>query len=95
MSAHTTHTDVKTVNASRYLQQLCKHRSHKAKTEFTPQAVRVAFETWEVEMTSTNDTLSVSVTAQNLDEAPRLQQVVEEHLQRFAAQETLGFGWRA
>lgn len=95
MSAQTSRTDVKTASASRYLQQLCKHWSHKAKAEFTPQAGRVVFETWEVEMTAANDTLSVSVTVQNPEEAPRLQQVVAEHLQRFATQETLGFDWRS
>lgn len=94
MSAHTRTADIQTPHGSRYLQQLCKHWSHKAAAEFTPQAGRVTFETWNVGMAATPQTLSVTVTVKNAEDAARIQTVVAEHLQRFATQETLGFDWR-
>lgn len=88
------HTTVQTAHASRYLQQLCKHWSHKAAATFTPEAGQVDFATWSVKMSADTAALSVTVTADAQD-LPRLQTVVAEHLQRFATKETLSFNWQA
>lgn len=91
----TTRTTIATPHASRYLQQLCKHWSHKAKADFTPAAGTVTFETWQVAMQATDGALDVTVTVQNADEMARMQDVVTSHLQRFATQETLSAAWAA
>ena len=40
---HVSETRVPTASASRYLQQLCKHWSHKFTVEFTPEQGRIPF----------------------------------------------------
>lgn len=94
MPAQTSHAVVPTPHASRYLQQLCKHWAHKAQATFTPAAGRVVFETWQVELAATDETLSVTLTATEDADTGRLRQVVADHLQRFAAKEALVFNWR-
>ena len=43
MTMFETTARVPTANGSRYLQQLCKHWSHKLNVEFTPEAGTVVF----------------------------------------------------
>ena len=42
-TAHSAAASVPTANASRYLQQLCKHWTHNLEVEFTPEHGRVTF----------------------------------------------------
>lgn len=92
-----THASVATGSASRYLQQLCKHWSHKFAVAFDATAGSVPFGNGgELRMTATADALLVSVTAPDAETAVRLQGVVAEHLDRFAFREApLGFDWSA
>lgn len=84
---------VATEHASRYLQQLCKHWSHKFAVEFTPAMGRIDLGEGRVVDLSANDTsLTVEVEAADL---PQLEQVVADHIARFAFREELKFDWRA
>ncbi|MEO9339026.1 DUF2218 domain-containing protein [Mesorhizobium sp. SB112] len=91
----TTTASVKTENASRYLQQLCKHWSHKFKVEFTPQSGGIEFgETTHVGLTASDSELDVVITADDASELPRVAEVVENHIVRFAFREELVFDWK-
>ena len=84
-------TRIQTQSASRYLQQLCKHWSHKFDVEFTPERGRVPFAddracTFEAE----GETLTMTVEAPDEAAIDRLEGVVTEHLKRFAFREELG-----
>ncbi|WP_134725549.1 DUF2218 domain-containing protein [Paracoccus luteus] len=85
---------VSTEHASRYLQQLCKHWAHKFATDFGPDRGRIDMgEGRTVDMTAAPDQLTVRISSTG--DAARLQQVVEDHIVRFAFRETLAFDWRA
>lgn len=81
---------IPTAQGSRYLQQLCKHWSHKMPVDFTPERGLIAFPnkggcTLEAE----DDGLHVTLDFENADDLPRMQQVVFDHIKRFAFREEL------
>jgi hypothetical protein len=76
---HLSKAIVRTEHASRYLQQLCKHWSHKFSVDFDPLKGRVPF----------SDTLSVADPSQQ----ERMQHVIDDHLKRFAFREELDIVW--
>ena len=85
---------VPTPNASRYLQQLCKHWAHKFATDFGEDQGRIDMgEGRQVILAAAPDRLTIRVSAP--DDPARLQQVVQDHIVRFAFRETLAFDWRA
>ncbi|MBT1154622.1 DUF2218 domain-containing protein [Aminobacter anthyllidis] len=83
---------VATEHASRYLQQLCKHWSHKFAVDFSPTQGRIDLgEGRIVDLRADDRTLTVDVEAEDL---PRMEQVVVDHIVRFAFREELKFDWR-
>ena len=85
--------DVRTESASRYLQQLCKHWSHKLVTEFDPDKGRVDFSSGAqlfLEADSTDLHLKLEAPEDSLE---RMESVVADHLKRFAFREALEFNW--
>ncbi len=83
-------------SASRYLQQLAKHWSHKMEVSFTAEESRIAFPGGSVlEMKADSDTLDVVLTIPDGDDVERMRDVVSSHLDRFAFRESpLTFDWR-
>jgi uncharacterized protein len=83
---------VETEHASRYLQQLCKHWSHKFAVEFSPTEGRIDLgEGRVVDLRADDASLTVEVEAPEL---PRTEQVVVDHIVRFAFRENLVFDWK-
>lgn len=87
---------VPTGSASRYLQQLAKHWSHKMVTDFTAEAGRIVFPNGSVlEMKADSETLDILLTVPDGEDAGRMREVVASHLDRFAFREApLTFDWR-
>lgn len=85
---------VATAHASRYLQQLCKHWSHKFPVEFTPQNGRIEMSAAVLILDADPEGLGLQITAA-ADDLERMEGVVERHLERFAFREALTFDWRA
>src|SRR4051794_28185339 len=82
---------VTTASASHYLQQLCKHWSHKFAVEFTPERGTIPFdETRRCLLDASVDKLALRVEAADAAAVERMQGVVIEHLKRFAFREDLG-----
>lgn len=82
---------VHTAEASRYLQQLCRHWSHKFPVENTAQRGTVPFGedrvcTFEAEP----DALVMRIATPDPVGLTRLENVVADHLARFAFRESLG-----
>jgi len=94
---HTVEANITTPDASRYLQQLCKHWSHKLAVTFTPTEGRVPFNDSAVcLMNASPDALKLRVEAPTTEEATRLADVVWKHLERFAFRAPLDApDWRA
>ncbi len=87
---------VPTQSASRYLQQLAKHWSHKMEVSFTAEEGRIAFPNGSVlEMRADSETLDVLLTVPDGEDTERMRGVVASHLDRFAFREApLTFDWR-
>lgn len=87
---------VQTANASRYLQQLCKHWSHRFTVDFTPEEGSIDFGDGEgtVELAASPTQLRVQVSIEDSGDLPGLERVVAEHLARFGFREELIFDWQ-
>lgn len=96
---------VPTENASRYLQQLCKHWEHNLQVEFTPENGTVIFPrdargashpgdavvTFNVAETG----LDIRIDASSGEQLEGLKGAVERHLDRFAFREgALRYDWQ-
>ena len=88
---------VPTVSASRYLQQLAKHWSHKMEVSYSEQEGRVAFPNGSLlEMRADSETLDVLLTVPDGEDVAQMREVVARHLDRFAFREApLTFDWQA
>lgn len=87
---------VPTLSASRHLQQLAKHWSHKMEVVFTPEEGTITFPNGsKLEMRASSDTLDVILTVPEDGDVARMREVVSSHLDRFAFREApLTFDWR-
>ncbi|WP_417783974.1 DUF2218 domain-containing protein [Terasakiella pusilla] len=88
------HAIVKTEQASKYLQQLCKHFSHKIEVEYTPTAGLIKFPPAFCELKATPDSLTFYFETESTENQKVYQDVLESHLVRFAHKETLSFVWK-
>jgi hypothetical protein len=85
-------TRIPTAHGSRYLQQLCKHWSHKFTVDFTSQNGRIEMSAGVLILDADAEGLGLQLTAEP-DTLARMEDVVAEHLQRFAFREALQFNW--
>lgn len=87
---------VPTQSASRYLQQLAKHWSHKLEVSFSEQEATIAFPNGAtVALRADSETLDVRLTVPEDGDVARMEEVVASHLDRFAFREApLTFDWR-
>jgi len=85
-------TRVVTENASRYLQQLCKHWGHKFEVAFTPENGRIQMSAAVLILDADEEGLGLHLDAPQ-DQLARMEDVVAEHLKRFAFKEDLRFEW--
>jgi hypothetical protein len=82
--------------ASRYLQQLAKHWSHKMTVVFSPEEGTIDFPNGaKLEMRADSATLDLSLHVPDGEDTARMRRVVEEHIDRFAFREApLTYDWR-
>lgn len=95
---------VPTENASRYMQQLCKHWSHNLEVEFTSERGRVVFPhnargadhpgDAVVNFNALRNGIAIRLDASSTDQLEGLKGAVERHLDRFAFREApLTYDW--
>ena len=87
---------VPTQSASRYLQQLAKHWSHKMEVSFTEEEGTILFPNGsKLEMRAASETLDIVLTVPEDGDVARMREVVASHLDRFAFREApLTLDWR-
>ncbi|MEP6870116.1 MAG: DUF2218 domain-containing protein, partial [Novosphingobium sp.] len=86
---------VPTASASRYLQQVCKHWSHKFDVKFDAQQGYIPLPMGSVDLSAGDMALTVTCTVAEGGDMSRMQRVVAEHLNRFAFREgELVFNWQ-
>ncbi len=87
---------VPTENGWKYLQQLCKHWSHKLDVELAEKSGTVRFAEATATMSADEVGLTVVIDAASDEGLERMKGVVASHLDRFAFREApLPFEWRA
>lgn len=84
---------VETSNASKYLQQLCKHFAHKVAVEYDPTSARVDFPFSGCRMRADDRELTIECDAQSPEGLARAQFVIDDHLARFAWREKPEIIW--
>lgn len=84
---------IATPNASKYMQAMCKHWSHKLEAEFDAVRGRVNFDVAAAHFAAAADRLVVTIAAPDAATRDRIADVVARHLQRFAFREPLGIDW--
>ncbi|MBY9062023.1 DUF2218 domain-containing protein [Sphingomonas yunnanensis] len=87
---------VPTHSASRYLQQLAKHWSHKMTVRYSEEEGEIDFPSGaRLAMRADSETLDVLLTVPEGEDVARMREVVSSHLDRFAFREApLTFDWR-
>ncbi|CAH1650857.1 conserved hypothetical protein [Hyphomicrobiales bacterium] len=87
------HAAIATSNASRYLQQLCKHFAHKVEASFDERVGIVRFSIGDCRLLAEDAVLRLALDAPDAEKLVQLRDVVESHLVRFAFRETLSINW--
>lgn len=75
---------VSTPNASRYINRLCKHFSHKIEATWDADQADLQFAAGHCQMTATSEHLQMICTATTADQAQQVADIVGGHLTRFA-----------
>ena len=76
-----------TPNASKYLQQLCKHFAHKIEVSFDETSGRIPFALGIAEVSATAEALMVRFSEVADDKRADAKSVIDKHLERFAFRE--------
>ena len=85
---------VPTVHGAKYMQQLCKHWSHKLEVDLSEQRDVVKFPTAVATFDASAGTLQVTIEGEEAEAVERMKGVVASHLDRFAFREApLRFDW--
>ncbi|GAA4898540.1 hypothetical protein LX16_0920 [Stackebrandtia albiflava] len=85
---------VATDRGGRYIKQLCSHFSKKAESVYDESSGHTVFEFGEARMTATDTELRLEVSAADEPLLGRVEYVVADHLERFAARDGLTVEWR-
>lgn len=86
---------VATAHGSRYLQQLCKHWSHKFTVDFTPERGIIDFGDGRAcALAADGAALTLRATVPEGGDAERFEGVIADHIKRFAFREELAFAWQ-
>lgn len=90
----TSNATIETTEGARYLRRLCKHWSHKFAVTFDDTRGEVPFsDEARLTLEATDTALHLQLTHVDADALPQLQQVVVDHLQRFAGDAVLAITW--
>lgn len=85
---------VPTASAAKYVQQLCKHWSHRLEVDLSESRGVVKFPAAVVTLEPEANALEVTIDGEGSEEVERLKGVVASHLDRFAFREApLRFDW--
>ncbi|MGI3170166.1 DUF2218 domain-containing protein [Pseudooceanicola sp. C21-150M6] len=80
-------TRFETANASRYLQQLCKHFAHKVAVEYDSQTGKAQLPPGPASLAADAQGLSIEVSGPDDDGLKKAKFIIEDHLLRFAHRE--------
>jgi uncharacterized protein len=76
-----------TSHASKYLQQLCKHFSHKLDVQFDEREGVIPLQAGPARLRADDMRLTVEVNAEDAEGLARARGIIDKHLHRFAFRE--------
>lgn len=76
-----------TTNASKYIQQLCKHFAHKVEVEYDEKNGKAALPPGPATLVAHDDELVITVTANDDEGLTLAKSIIDDHLVRFAFRE--------
>ena len=83
-----------TQQASKYLQQLCKHFAHKIEVDYDAQSARMALPTGPATLAADETTLTARISGADDAALERARHIIDDHLKRFAHRENFeAMGW--
>ena len=83
-----------TAKGSKYLQQLCKHFSHKLDVSFTKTSGKIALPTGPAALEANSNFLRITVEADDIETLKRAKNIIDKHLIKFAFRENIqGVNW--
>ncbi|WP_028237931.1 DUF2218 domain-containing protein [Stutzerimonas azotifigens] len=85
---------VSTANSQRLVNRLCKHWGHKFPVHLHDEGGDIELSLGHCALRHCEQGLEVRLRAEDEAALARLREVVADHLQRMAGDETLGFDWR-
>ena len=91
---YSSHAEVSTGFASRYITRLCKHWGHKFQVDFDEQRGEILFDPARCLLEASAAGLRLTIETFDEQELDDLERVVAEHLQRMASQEQLDIFWQ-
>lgn len=94
-TAHVAQATVRTAKAKGYLQQLCKHFGHKIPVEFDERQGRIVFAWGVCDLAAPEEVevLTLRASAGNAEDLAKVENVMADHLARFAFREELEINW--
>jgi hypothetical protein len=84
---------IQTERASAYLQQLCKHFSHKINVQFDTEAGQINFPFGKCTLAATATELELTASAKEQADLTKTARVIASHLERFAFRENPKIEW--
>jgi hypothetical protein len=91
----TSHAHVPTASGGKYLVQLSKHWSHRfPDLTYTADRADIPLPAGPCVLEARDDAIDLTVSAGSEEDLARLEQVVADHLKRFAHREELQIDWR-
>lgn len=85
---------VRTANGKKYVQQLCKHWSHKLPVEMDGARGVVTFVGAQATLDPDDECIRITIAGAEQEQVERLKGVVAEHVDRFAFREApLTYDW--
>ena len=92
----TAKASVPTANAAKYIQQLCKHWSHRLEVDLSDRKGVVRFPDAVATLEAGEAALLVTIEGEQSETVERMKGVVSSHLDRFAFREApLLFEWKS
>lgn len=76
-----------TANASKYLQQLCKHFAHKVEVTYDPTHGEAAMPNGPAVFDATDEMLTITVSGDSAEKLEQMRHVIDIHLKKFAFRE--------
>ena len=85
--------EVATAKPVAYMRQLCKHFGHKVDASFDEDSGYIQFEFGRCDLHASDGTLTLDVSAPDVESHERMERVIGSHLERFGRRDELSVTW--